>query len=68
MSNQGTRDWHVAVWMQLLNPINSTGTKCAVEKGRSIHSQLVNWQFPPFNNSGTAPTLRYKEINSRTTE
>ncbi|CAK6448521.1 unnamed protein product [Pipistrellus nathusii] len=29
---------------------------------------MVNWQFPTVYNSGTASTLRYKEINVRTTE
>lgn len=67
MSNQGTHDWHVAVWMQLLNAINQHQDKIC-SKGRRIHSQLVNWQFPPVYNSGTAPIPRYKEKNVRTTE
>lgn len=32
------------------------------------NAQLVNWQFPPLYDSGTAPTLRYKRINLRTAE
>lgn len=65
MSNQGTRDWHVAVWMQLLNPINQCEDRMCRRK-RKRNTQLVNWQFPPLYDSGTAPTLGYKRVHSRT--
>lgn len=64
MSNQSTRDWHVAVWMQLLNPINQHQDRMCSRK-REKNAWLVNWQFSPLYDSGTAPTLRYKKINSR---
>lgn len=67
MSNQGTRDWHVAVWMQLLNPINQCEDRTCRRK-RKENAWLVSWHFPALYDSGTAPTLRYKRINSRTTE
>ena len=35
---------------------------------RRIHSQTVSWQFLSSYNTRIAPTLRYKEINVRTTE